>query len=373
MTTPTKVRGQGRIYTRNGHFWIAYYHRGTQIRESVAQVVGKNTRAAAEKLLRARTRTAGTPDFVTPANERLLVEPLLELVVADYRRQGFRSRADVERHVRRLAEHFAGWRAITITTVAVNAYIDQRRDQGAANATINRETAVLRRGFRLAITQKLLSENHRPTIPQLPEDNARQGFLDPADFAALCTHLPPWLADATTFAYWTGWRTSEIKSLTWADVTLGADGAVTIRLPATRSKNKAPRTVVVNGVVALAALLARLHRTRRLDCPFVFHRGTGRPLGDFRDSWHRATRAAGRPELLFHDLRRSAVRNLVRAGVPRAVARLLSGHKSELVFERYNIVDEEDLTAAFDKVGRYVTARQQDAPTVVPLTPRTPG
>jgi len=373
MTTPTKVRGQGRIYTRKGHFWIGYYHRGKQIRESVAKVTGKNTRAAAEKLIRERTRTAGTPDFVPPANERLLVEPLLDLVLSDYRRQGFRSLRDVERHVRRLAEHFAGWRAIAITTVAVNAYIDRRRDEGAANATINRETGVLRRAFRLAVKMKLLSENHRPTIEQLLEDNARQGFLEPADFAALCTHLPSWLADATTYAYWTGWRKSEIATLTWADVTLSDDGAVTIRLPAARSKNKRPRTVVVKGLLALAELLRGRQRARRLDCPFVFHRGTGRPLGDFRDSWHRATRDAGRPELLFHDLRRSAVRNLVRAGVPRAVAQLLSGHKSELVFERYNIVDEEDLSAAFDKVDRYVTARQQDAPTVVPLTPRTRG
>jgi integrase len=371
MTAPAKVRGHGRIYTRKGHLWIGYYHRGKQVRESVAKVTGKNTHAAAEKLLRARTRTAGTPDFVPPANERLLVEPLLALVIADYRRQGFRSLPDVERHVRRLTEHFAGWRALAITTVVVNAYIDRRRDEGAAAATINREVAVLRRAFRLAIKMKLLSESHRPTIEQLPEDNARQGFLEPADFAALCTHLPPWLADAATFAYWTGWRKGEIATLTWADVTLTADGSGTIRLPAARSKNKRPKTVVVEG--QLAALLARRQRARRLDCPFVFHRGTGRPLGDFRDPWHRATRAAGHATLVFHDLRRSAVRNMVRARVPHAVARQLSGHKSQLVFERYNIVDEEDLSAAFGAVDRYVTERQQDAPSVVPLTPRSRG
>ena len=190
MTTLTKVRGQGRVYTRNGFLWIGYYHRGQQLRESVVKVTGKNTHAAATKLLRARTRTAGTPDFVTPANERLLVEPLLDLVVADYRRQGFRSLRDVERHVRRLAEHFAGWRAIDITTVTVNAYIDLRRDQGAANATINRETGVLRRGFRLAVQMKLLSENHRPTIQMLSEENAREGFLEPADFATLQACAP---------------------------------------------------------------------------------------------------------------------------------------------------------------------------------------
>ena len=271
---------------------------------------------------------------------------------------------------RRLAEHFAGWRAIDITTVTVNAYIDLRRDQGAANATINRETGVLRRGFRLAVQMKLLSENHRPTIQMLSEDNARQGFLEPADFAALSTHLPPWLADATTFAYWSGWRTGRSRGAHLGRRHARRDGRQSpsaCRRP--RSKNKAPRTVVINSVVALAELLRRRQAGAPPGLPVRVssrQRAPPRRLPRQLAPCDRAPPAG--PSCYFHDLRRSAVRNLVRAGVPQARRHgCCSGHKSSQVFERYNIVDEKDLSAAVDTLDRYMTARQQDAPTVVPL------
>src|SRR5262249_14961325 len=117
----------------------------------------------------------------------------------------------------------------------------------------------------------------------------------------------------------------------------------------------------------LRALLERRKALRRLDCPLVFHRGAGEPLGNFRRVWTSSCKAANMPGLLFHDLRRSAVRNMVRAGVPERVAMALSGPRTRAVFDRYNIVSEDDLEAATARTADYVPAQEAVPTSVVNL------
>jgi hypothetical protein len=81
----------------------------------------------------------------------------------------------------------------------------------------------------------------------------------------------------------------------------------------------------------------------------VFTRGT-KPVADFRGTWDKITLAADCPGLLFHDLRRSAVRNMIRAGIPEVVCMKISGHKTRSVFDRYNITSERDLAEAARKI-----------------------
>ena len=83
---------------------------------------------------------------------------------------------------------------------------------------------------------------------------------------------------------------------------------------------------------------------------FLFAWENGEPIRDFGGSWDGLTKAAGVPGLLFHDLRHSAVRNMVRRGVPQKTARTVSGHKTDAVFSRYNIVSEADLRDAARKI-----------------------
>jgi integrase len=358
------MRGQGRIYQRGGAWWIAYYHRGAQIRESVRKATAKNTQAAAERLLTQRQKTANTPAFVGPEAERLTVDELADAVVADYAIQEHRSLADVARHVAQIKATFSGLRAVSLTADRIAAYAKQRLEEGYARASVNRELAVVRRMFALAIQARKLTPAHRPYIAMLAEDNAREGFLEPATFGTLRAALPAWLADAATFAYLTGWRKNEIATLTWADVTLTPTGGQ-VRLRAAHSKNKKPRIVPLAG--ELRALLERRKALRRLDAPLVFHRGDGAPLGDFRKVWATACTTAKLGALLFHDLRRSAVRNMVRAGVPERVAMALSGHRTRAVFDRYNIVSEDDLTAATARTADYVAAQTATAPSIVDL------
>ena len=78
-------------------------------------------------------------------------------------------------------------------------------------------------------------------------------------------------------------------------------------------------------------------------------------MTEFSKTWKAACDAAGKPEALFHDFRRTAVRNMMRAGVDRRVAMLISGHKTESIFERYNITDERDLEDAVRKTQEYIS------------------
>jgi Phage integrase family len=89
----------------------------------------------------------------------------------------------------------------------------------------------------------------------------------------------------------------------------------------------------------------------------VFHRH-GRQVKDFRGAWATAGKAAGMPDLLFHDLRRSAVRNLVSAGVDERVAMMITGHRTRTVFDRYRIVDEDEISAALAKTELATKAAQ---------------
>ena len=192
-----------------------------------------------------------------------------------------------------------------------------------------------------------------PRIRLLPEHNARQGFADAKQIAAICRHLSPDLADAVRFMFITGWRSrSEVLPLRWPQVDLAAGF---VRLDPGTTKNSEGRAFPL--IPELRVLLERRQAiTRRCEraqgriIAHVFHR-YGRPIKSLRRAWVTACRKAGRPGLLPHDLRRSAVRNLERAGISRSVAMKLTGHKTEAVYRRFAIVAENDLREAGAKLA----------------------
>ena len=316
------IPGIVRVRVRNGRPQIAQSpHRGNR---TARQILGSDRRAGDLRRPRGhageRLRHQQPPQHAPPASQ-----PEAPAQVLRARPRG-RYRAD-----------------------RIGAYAVARRAAGAANASINRETATLRHAFKLAVDAERLSRI--PRIKRLEEGPARQGFLEHADFVALREALPENLRDPVVFPYLSGWRVSEMKSLEWRDVDL--DGGV-IGLAPEKSKNAEGRTLPISG--ELADVMARAHAARRLDCAAVFHR-YGRPLRDFRGAWALAATKAGLGHLLVHDLRRCAIRNLVRAGVGDHVAMKLSGHKTRAIFNRYNIVSEADLTAATERRDQYLSER----------------
>jgi integrase len=190
-----------------------------------------------------------------------------------------------------------------------------------------------------------------PKFPSLPEHNTRQGFFERDEFEALVVHLPPYLQDLARFGYLTGWRKGEITSLTWADVDYR--GRV-IRLRPEASKSGQGRLLGLEGELwqLIERRWAARHMGERL-IPWMFHRN-GVRIGNFRKAWGSACKRAGMAGKLFHDLRRTAVRNMVRAGVRERVAMAISGHRTRSVFDRYNIVSDADLRDAIVKTVAYV-------------------
>jgi len=264
---------------------------------------------------------------VMVTEEKLMFADLAHVLVDDYEANRKRSVDSVRLSLQHLSEYFGDTRLLDISGDRVTSYVVDRQRQGAANASINRELAALARGFTLMMRAGRLSS--RPHIAQLREDNARQGFVDPADFDRLRRALPAYLQDPIHFLYLSAWRVGEMRSLQWGQVA-GDDSE--IRLLPEQSKNRRARVIPMTG--ELKAIVSRARDQRRLDCPHVFHIA-GKQIGEFKKTWRSACRAAGLNKVLVHDLRRSGVRNMIRAGISEHTAMMISGHQTASTFRRY--------------------------------------
>jgi integrase len=356
---PKYKRGSGSIYKKRNMYYIAYYANGKQVCEST----GTKDKTEARRFLQARLGQLAEGRYVGPAAERVTVDELIEGLLNDYEVNGKRSikwvRIKVTKHV---IPYFTGMRAHEVTTADIQAYTKRRQEAGASNAEINRELALLKRAYNLVCRAERITK--KPYIPLLVERNVRQGFFELREFEAVLAHLPDCLRPPMTFAYYTGWRmASEILRLTWAQVDLEAG---TVRLEAHTTKNDDARPIYLPQLLLdVLEQQWQEHLERYPDCPYVFHRN-GQRIVNYYPTWHAACRKAGVVERIPHDFRRTAVRNLVRAGVPERVAMAITGHKTRSVFERYNIVSDGDLREAVRKLEERIIPQTTTLLTTLP-------
>ena len=262
------------------------------------------------------------------------------MLVEDYRANGRRSLERIEGALKHLREFFGDNFALDITTDRITSYIKWRQDEDAAAATINRELAALRRAFRLAARAGKVAL--RPEVFMLRENNRRKGFFEPDQYRALVENLPDYLQPVIRTAYVTGWRIkSEILTRQKHHVDLDAGW---LRLEPGEGKSGEGRNFPL--IPGLHEVLAeQLERTAALEratgqiIPWLFHKD-GKQIGSFRKAWATACKRAGLAGKIPHDFRRTAVRNLERAGIPRSAAMAMVGHQTESIYRRYAIADE---------------------------------
>lgn len=339
--SPPRKEGEmvGCIYRRGKTYWVKYYRHGKQFAESTHS----DKLEVAKRILKTREGEIAEGKMPGICFDRICFDELMDDYLTDYRINGKKTVLKAEQCANLLLKEFEGLRAPEINTSCINRYIEKRRGEDVANATINRELSALKRAFNLAAKCTPPKVAHVPYIPMLKENNVRKGFIEHEDYLALRGELPDHLKPVLAFAYLSGWRRSEILGLRWSQVDL-REGIV--RLEPGETKNSEGRTLYMEP--ELWEILTDLHRNRRMDCLFVF-RLNGHEINYFSKSWNTACKKINRAGLLFHDLRRSAIRNMIRAGVPERVAMTISGHKTRCVFDRYNIVSQEDLKDAARK------------------------
>ena len=335
------MKGDGRPFKRGQIWWIAYYQNGKERRESS----GSRERRDAVRLLRQRVgeTAAGTVRQLhapkRAETRTTAMRDLFDLLENNYRLKNRLSPTNVW-SLRRLRRRFADYTIQGCTALAISHYMADMQREGRIPETINREITVLRSAFRLGYRHELVSR--LPSIELLPQLAVRNDFFTHDEIDVLLPCLPRYLRDAVYFGFLTGWRKGEITGLRWANVNRSV---ATIRLKPEQNKSRSVRVLVLEG--ELAALVERRWQARkegRTLSEWVFHRSGG-PLGDFRRSWATACRQAGLGHRMFHSLRRSAARNMSLQGIPEKVIMSIMGHKTRVMFDRYNIVTEADQRA----------------------------
>lgn len=370
------------IYHRPGsaNLWVRYHHRGKQYRESC----GSPDPAVARALLKRRLAelgadTLGLRPFVPPAADKITVAELLDDLAADFRLRNIKSLKTSLCTLGKAKCEFGRYRAVEITAQLVDNWYSKQLAKGPLRAgpqakavadaatrpaTLNRVVSMLSQALSLAHRSGQIAQ--RPRLRLLSErGNARQGFLGKADLEILITTLPDYLQDMTRFAALTGWRLGAIRSLTWEDVDLVER---TIRLRPEFDKAGVGQMLPLEG--QLFEIIGRQKQNQvRTDSfrNYVFSAKEGKPIGDFRRAWSTALAKAGLAAgIHFHDLRRTAARNMRLAGVPETVAMRITGHVTNSMYRRYSIVDLTDLVDAQQKLQTFLNGQSAERK-VVPL------
>jgi integrase len=397
-------RGDGRIFLRGNTYWLQYSERGKQIRASA----NTNDPKKADKEL--KKRVGAILNGIPRDNRKVTYERMRANYYADYEvneRKSLRRDKEGNPHldkVARLDDFFRGRRATDIDAALIRQYTKEQKAKGLSGGSVNRSISALRTMFYLAKEDDILT--NVPHFPMTKESAPRRGFFEPEQYAALARTLPDYLRLPVAIGYYSGMRLGEILSLKWKDKDneglefkqIDIEGGF-INLGPDETKNGEARLVPI--VPQLEALLLEQSKKRQPGCAYVCFRldsaGRAVKIDSFAKAWRSACVKAGlgkmvpvidaegsplyakrrddrprsKPQVkmvyrgsIFHDLRRTGVRNLVNAGISDKIAMEISGHKTRSVFDRYNIVSKKNIAEARQKLADHLTKNGDNSGTM---------
>jgi site-specific recombinase XerD len=325
-------------------------------------------RSDAVEFLKKRVSEALSGKLVLEKN--VTYDDLRDLIITDYGNNGRKSLGDLKStRLPRLDDAFGGVKAIDISAAAVERYKTLRLKDKAAPATVNRELAALKRMFRLGLRHGVVATI--PYISLLAEHNVRKGFFENDQFQAVLKHVPVEYQALLEVAYITGWRIrSELLSRQWRHVDFSGKGWLRID-PGEAKDASAGRefqftTWLREALEQQRKFVTKVERRTKSVIPWVFCRADGVRIHRLYEIWRNACRAAN-VDRIPHDFRRTAVRNLERAGVPRTTAMAMIGHKTESIYRRYSIVDQGMLEMGTSKLEALQRRQRKARPVIVPI------
>lgn len=365
-----RLYGTGSLWLRKskkhpkGEWWVRFYDSSGRQRAEKAKNAclchHERSEATAQKFLAKRIGEVAAGTLPSARTNRTLVEDLAEALFKAQRAALLRkipenlpaptrewrmqqaervvkeARARWDNH---LAPIFGHKKAALVTEAELNEYVASRLEAGGRHATVNREMALLRRMYRAGHESRPRLVSDLPHFPAALAESARTGFIEDAVFKKLHAAIKEkGLAALVLTAFRLGFRKSELQNLLVVQV---KDGKLQLFKGAT--KNSHARAVVMPEDVRRAVEACCI---KKPSDAYVFTWPDGSPILDFRGAWEKATKAAGVPDLMFHDLRRSAVRRMLRRGVPVQTAMKISGHLTRAVFDMYDVTGESDLVDA---------------------------
>ena len=334
------ARGDGWLRLRGGVYYAVFYWQGRRIVQSLKTADEATAHKRAAGLRRKRERAE-----YQPAGEgRVTVAELLRDSLRTAEARGLASLPQLRYTAKAVDDALGHVQASRLTSEQIEDAIADWRAGGTAPATCNRRLEVLGRAYRLAMRRTPPKVRTAPYVPRLAQDNARTGFLEPAQFERLAEQLPPDIADFARWCYLTGMRKKEARQLEWSMLDRSGEPWL-LRVPPAIAKNRRGRVLPLVG--SLRQVIERRLELQRN--ALVFYRTSGRRSGlggqvlAFDKAWRAALKAAGLPgSILFHDLRRSAARNLRKSGASETEAMAITGHLTRSVFDRYSITSTED-------------------------------
>jgi integrase len=335
---PKTSYGAGTIFKRGEIWYVSFWADGRQIQKSSGSQKRQDAVKLRDQLLGKKARGEMGDAVSAKVTCGELLDDLLEYAESNIKASTAHIwKLVVEANIRPFFGHL---RAAALTTEKLKEFRRKRLAEGRSDSTANRDLSILRTALNRGKKCTPPKVVNIPYFPMVTETNVRQGFLTDQQYAKLRDAIPDYLKPIFVTAYFTGVRLGELLAIEWHQVDW-EQGFITLESEHTKS-GYARAVPILEG--DMKVWLAWSSNNAE-GSSFVFH-NHGRQIKEFRSAWKKACELAGVPDLKFHDLRRTAVRNMRRSGVPQIVRMRITGHRTDSMERRYNIVDIEDIKSA---------------------------